>query len=1105
MEHLSLEIFDREGTESQFAVLPPNSRIKIRRSSRVFGKGEVWTHNFSLNVHANAHIFGTAGELHGSRLHEQIDKRKARLWVEGLPLYLGYLRLDGEVDVDGEGNVDVRIESGRKTFEQLIDGGKANQVPMLGDVQIGMALWRKRWVEQGIYVQAQVTWGDGAQSGLIDVKKDGNDYFKVEVDGETDATPTQSYPRMVHAKGTFYNCLTHTWENPINFLNTDSPYTEDEDGTPTNPFCNVALCYQRYGYEKKMADGSYQPEYTSEPEAQRGYEIMPANRINSAPNFFVPYWIRALMTHLSIYIEENQMMDVEDMRRLFFVNTNCAYELPKKMRTETDFSRFGKYSSRDHSEGGHRQTYHAYEAEYIDTKKPLVNIDKSHFDCTSHQGEATGSAWALNWFSEAEKTVDKVDLIIKGVKKWTEDTYDPDRFKPLLSNYLNKNRFYHKAYATSECFPNVNISEVISALENGFGVRFLFDDNYQRVRIVLLRNIFKNNEVQDLKCNILSESKTENNIRGFRMTYGNSEDTHFYYKGFADKLPHQKEIWPDTSDTHDYSQWNLHADYHNIISKVSAFDKTCYVTPNTGDAYGIKIDKDAKRYEELHPAAFEFAGFMDAEDGDCTGEEDTIDTITMGFSPVIMNDLNMDEERRGSTEQRFALLVDETMRPRRPDLQDLPSTQSYNDSDAEYDAYVLYRDSAEYEKMKVDTVVQPGLFSICSDMVAGASGLTLEVKRKKGGFLSPEAVITWNLELSVEGFVNEGYRLYLQDNYEPNDDGISTVETHDWGLTLGIMRGSGSDAYIDYKADEDDGEGNDTWSIVAGSNATAHADTCDNYGNLWDYNGSEGPTIHCNTSQDAIDAMLRLWPNSNIDLIHKENDSGRTRPAPEYRDIDTYIASAQIQTVKNDKGESVKLLFATATISENLYPAGVRINQYAKGFNGMTTAQMYAYDKAPTGYGILVEARSSMERMRTLLAMQELAFAGGSPVIIDGGDNGIGVTDGRFSLKLRAEKPNPYFDPKQPEGENNRRYLVITNKNLQGRGLTDQFYKEYSYWVRNARIYDTVLDIGVAELIALDDTVKMNVGDVTGFMKEMEFDVDMESGLQPVTMKMMYI
>ena len=45
------------------------------------------------------------------------------------------------------------------------------------------------------------------------------------------------------------------------------------------------------------------------------------------------------------------------------------------------------------------------------------------------------------------------------------------------------------------------------------------------------------------------------------------------------------------------------------------------------------------------------------------------------------------------------------------------------------------------------------------------------------------------------------------------------------------MRGSGSDAYVDYFADPDDGEGNETWDIVPGSSVTAHPDTCDSYGN----------------------------------------------------------------------------------------------------------------------------------------------------------------------------------------------------------------------------------------------------------------------------------
>ena len=73
MEHLALEILPREknGT-SQYAWLPENASISITDTSEIFDKGNLWSHDFQLNIPANAHIFGTAGEMHGSRLHEQI-------------------------------------------------------------------------------------------------------------------------------------------------------------------------------------------------------------------------------------------------------------------------------------------------------------------------------------------------------------------------------------------------------------------------------------------------------------------------------------------------------------------------------------------------------------------------------------------------------------------------------------------------------------------------------------------------------------------------------------------------------------------------------------------------------------------------------------------------------------------------------------------------------------------------------------------------------------------------------------------------------------------------------------------------------------------------
>lgn len=942
MEHLSLEIFDIGGTGSKYAHLPEDVSITITDTSEVFASGDVWSYSFTLNTEANVHIFGSAGEMHGARLHEQINNRRARLWVDGEAMYLGYLKLADEVDVDDKGNVDVSFESGQKTFEQLIEGAKANQVPLMGDVVYGMALWRKRWVKYWLALTGSLVFKDksvhATMPGKVHSALYGN-YIPFEADGEDENVAVQEYPRMVFPKGEFKNLDTGETEE-VNFLNTDYPYDDE------HPYCNVAVCYQRQGYEKKNDKGELIPDYSSEPEPQRGYEVMPANRVNSAPNFFVIYWIRCLMKHLGIHIDENQMMDVTDLRRLFFVNTRCEYKEPEHIRKAPYTEGFGRYTF-----AGERLVPEHFPLGDDDnvTVNPydmtrMIDYEKSGF--VTDIKNIDYSMAPIIYHDQA----DRLTIDIEQATYWSHTE---------KLTYEQKNSYLHEAFATPECFPDAEISEVLESLESGFGIRLLFSDNYKRVRIVLLRNIFRSDDVQDIACEVVEPvTKVENCIRGFRMTYGKSTDTAFYYKGFADMLPHQKVLWKDNSDKHDYSHWKLDAKYANIIHKISAFDKTCYVTPVNGNAYGIKVDKDAKRFEELHPSLFEYAGFMDAEDGDCTGEENTIEEISVGFKPAIMNDLNFEDERDGKSEkQRFALFISDDMKPRRPDLLD---DKDYNDAETFYDVENGLYGKDEDGKYKFanmmadDGVVKPGEFYITSDMFAAMKDLT--VYTENWPMVSLPGAFT--VSFDIDGHVNEGYRLYLQDNFEANDEGITPVEKHEWGLTLGIMRGSGDDAGVKYQADPDDWEGNDAWEIEPGSSITTHPDMCDNYGKEWDYNGQQ---------------------------------------------------------------------------------------------------------------------------------------------------EDIGMKEGRISLKLRAEKPNPKFNPDLPESDDNRRYLEIKTERLRGRGLCDQFYKEYSYWVRNARIAKVTARMELAQLQTIDKTKRVRVGDIYGFIRKIQYTVSQKTGLGMVTMEIMYL
>lgn len=1162
MEHLSLEIFDRDDKGSQYAYLAEDASITFTDTSEIFSSGDVWSFPFSLNTVANAKIFGTSGEMHGSRLHEQLNGRRARVWVDGLPLYLGYLKLDSEVDVNDDGNVDVTFESGQKTFDELIEGGKANQVPMLGEVQFGMALWRKRWTCMQMQLNAELHYEKSPSHGRFDVNsRDGSLALTHEVhsvvigdedeqltyfisDGEEEGTSVQLYPRMVFPKGTFYNMATSK-EETVDFLNTDSPYDD------SHPYCNIALCYQKYGYTVTTESNGVKythEDYSSDPTAQRGYEVMPANRVNSAPNFFVIYWLKALMTHLGIHIDENQMMDIEDLRRLFFVNTNCAYEETKYLRDPSKYTgTYGRYQFGSKgplvSEYFGDLTNEKYQREQKrwNGTKSLAKIENCGLECISFTEGAwyetkyhtsTDSATGEDYTTTEEVDVtDTVKNLIGGISSITitpkaiagmSETvrayYDGYGSAGYGSNrLLQKNLLLHRAIASSECFPDEDISTVIDALESGFGIRFLFDKSYKRVRIVLLKNIFRSSSVQNVVCDILGEAKTENCIRGFKMTYGDSEDTTFYYKGLNDLLPHKKELWVDNSDKHDYSYWNLNAKYTDLLNKVSAFDKTCYIEPATGNAYGIKVDEDAKRYDELYPSLFEFAGFMDAEDGDCTGEDETIETIEVGFKPAIMNDVNYENERnpQKAKEQHFALFVDETMRPRRPDLNDLPNNKqpgvkSYDDSDAVYSTdklYELHGNNGTDVKMVSDGVVAPGSFAVASDMYVEKTFPSLPITAIhtviNGLYEESNTYHTTLTNLKISGHISEGYRLYLQDNFEVNDDGVCPIESHEWGLTLGIMRGSGSDAYVDYANDPQDEEGNDTWSIVPGSGATAHPDICNSYGELWDYNG----TLHVSTSADAKAAIEARYPTTadsilvarSVILVQELADAGWTVSGDMSRKAKYFYYKLTV----NSRSKGYVTIYATPIATQSTESStGKRVytqkelKEYILDLWNKYAVDLVSYDANKL---ILAVAPSDWS---TLAYLRGIYFGYSSEKDFD---NGVGATDGRFSLKLRAEKLNPYYVKGSTEEGKSNQYLPITTDALKGRGLMDKFYKEYSYWTRNARIVKLTTRMTLAQFLAIDKTERVRMGDYLGFIKKMEFSVSNKTGFGNVTVELMYI
>lgn len=89
-----------------------------------------------------------------------------------------------------------------------------------------------------------------------------------------------------------------------------------------------------------------------------------------------------------------------------------------------------------------------------------------------------------------------------------------------------------------------------------------------------------------------------------------------------------------------------------------------------------------------------------------------------------------------------------------------------------------------------------------------------------------------NFPLTVE--------IRTDESYDPNDteEGDSPLSTYDWGMSVGMMRGGGSDADIMLYDFDYDGFGNQKYRTVSGNYAFVE-DTIDQYGNAYNYQGEQ--------------------------------------------------------------------------------------------------------------------------------------------------------------------------------------------------------------------------------------------------------------------------
>lgn len=176
------------------------------------------------------------------------------------------------------------------------------------------------------------------------------------------------------------------------------------------------------------------------------------------------------------------------------------------------------------------------------------------------------------------------------------------------------------------------------------------------------------------------------------------------------------------------------------------------------------------------PSLFEVGGFRDYVIGGTSTEEEE-DEISINFTPVMINDVN------GAWVVAGALGGHE-----------------------EDQVLAVFADQELLSERNASFSLIPGIWGV-----------------------APSRTMRYKHEITLS---------YLSDeNYDTESAEESPMRTYDAGFCLGIMRGPGSKSGINYSPNYD-GEGNDSW-VQTVANSAFTADSCDNFGRFFDYNGTE--------------------------------------------------------------------------------------------------------------------------------------------------------------------------------------------------------------------------------------------------------------------------
>lgn len=783
-------------------VLSDDLSLSVEFQNPMWNDTEMFSYPVDLPFDGNRDMLKNVDDAQSDVRPITLEHEPMQIIVDGVPFASGPMVISEDEELtDG---LSVNVDSAVESFDSMISDLNCNDVPIpesdwpsliigekISDVTVEM--------QYKFYVYIYIK----GRSESTDYKK----YFPAQNASATFEPQALgfSYPGKCKTTGNMqvakkkkdvvYRDGTKVTEpdEEESYINVTDAYLANARGSSMGPakFCNARVCYKHYD---KDADGTTSDSVVKFDDGKGGpedfgtYWVLDAKRPQSGICFYVLYFLECLFKHLNVAYDIDVLKNIEDMRHLCFFTTKCSYRTSDPLFVDSYTDEQGN------------KAFHPFFTHTVGTKDGNKGVTDSERQKLFQEVNEWLSSRGCGGQLELEKP--------EGVEI-NEFTLYPGEFwetQYKLGENANKiqirpTMLYAKAtaqirhmIADEGNFPKMSVSSLLESLENMFGIKFDYDYERRKVTAYLYRDVLQTAlKPRKLHAQVNSIHKVTEKITGVRIGYSAESDTKEQKDNIKNEVKDYDTAYnyidyPDPATADKAKTTIIDKHYIDIFKNPNHGDMNVYIDQRTGNAYRIKVDKEASEATDMHPVLFEVGQFKGVEEGDCsTRNKDFVYEYMSDLVPVQFNDVNYQREKN-YVETGGKLTTTDGIK-----------VETINAS-AKTPLFAAYVD----EDMEHEFIEQRIRQNLAGDY--------------------------------VNAYLTEV--LTCKESYDPTktDDGNSPLQSYDWDNAIAMMRGGGGEATYEQYDSDYDGFGNNKWRMKAAEYAL-ESDSIGPFGELYDYNG----------------------------------------------------------------------------------------------------------------------------------------------------------------------------------------------------------------------------------------------------------------------------